>query len=425
MRRLPVALVPAAVGLLLAACVGDRDTTAPRSAPNAASFGKTPPATCDFNTLRSEGRDFFSSNTDPVFDIIKSMTDAFGTGGAAAATPFGLDVFAQIASARLTSRQIAGASAAGGTLVRDVAKCTNLGAVDPAVAATALASGIFEVRGGTGDSQSPALAKPDVFPRWGVEIKAPATTWPTPRHLVLGTPGAATTELGGEPQSISGFVGYEVATLPVSVPKGGLRVGICIKTTTADLNAVNRLIHGGVVEGNSAPTFCDGAPLATLSRSAWFASLANRVTSAFAPALLFAQDGGGRDLDSFTGGGPSSWSPMAWGKIVGASVALQFSTQPKNGFNTAPLAPFVVHAGTPGHALSGTLVTITVFGNSGLPAGAFVSGTLTIPTDGNGDATFNDIVVNKAGGYTLTATATYGGVPTGSTVSTLFNIKNK
>src|SRR6185503_1444641 len=193
---------------------------------------------------------------------IRDMSSAYGTGGtagAAAATPFGLSVFAEIASARQTSRQVTGAFTAGGTLVQDVAACTNLGAVDATAAASALQSGVFAVRGGSSDSQAAALNKPDAFPRWGVESKT--STWPTstavPRYLILGVAGAPPVEPGGEPEAVVGFVGYDVSSLPSTLAKGGLRVGLCVKTTTSDLGAGNRLIHGGVVEANSPPTFCD------------------------------------------------------------------------------------------------------------------------------------------------------------------------
>jgi len=86
---------------------------------------------------------------------------------------------------------------------------------------------------------------------------------------------------------------------------------------------------------------------------------------------------------------------------------------------------FVVSAGTTAHVIPGTVVTIAVFGNNGEPAGAFVSGQTSAIADANGEATFSGLELNKAGGYTITATATYGGVPTGFAVSARFNIKNK
>jgi len=433
MRRLPVALVPAAVGLLLAACVADRDTTSPRvAAPDSPSLTVTPTTPACNSLLRTDAQAYFKFNSDPVFDDITALATAYGAAPSThpdLATPFGLKIFAHISAARKDPGRLKSGttSAKAGTLAHDVAACMNLGPLDATFAGTAIGTGIFDVRGLATDPQVATLAYPEAFPRWGVESKTAA--WPTstafPRYLILGVPGAPASELGGEPASVASFVGYDVASLPANLPKGGLRVGICIKTTTSDLNAVNRLIHAGVVEPNSPPTFCAGAPLASLSRSAWFASVASRITSVFSPTTLFAQDDS-RDLLSFTGGGPSSWSPQAFGKIIGANIGLGFAKQPKNGFIApAVLDTFIVHTGTATHSILGTVVTIEVFSNNGTPAGAFVTGATRLATDSNGDAIFTAVKVNKAGGYYLTATATYGGVPTGTAISTKFQIKNK
>lgn len=441
MRRSPVALVPAAVGLLLAACVGDRDTTAPRSAPSGSpSFtaaATTTPA-CDI-TIMKDALAYFATG-DAVFTDIPLMANAYSVAphtNPAAATPFGLNILSHIAAARRVSSRLKPGTtpAAGATLAHDVAECMNLGSLDLTFATTAIGSGIFEVRGGDGDSQSAALAYPEHFPRWGVESET--ATWPTtptvrvPRYLILGTPGAPVATLGGEPQAVASFVGGDLARLPADLAVDGLRVGICIKTTTSDLNAVNRLIHAGVVEENSPPTvaFCTGAPSApvgSLSRSTWFASLTNRVTSVFSPALLLAQeDGGGRDLESFTGGGPSGWSPQAFVKIVGTSVGTSFKVQPKNGSDApAKLPTFVVHAATPSHSLKGLAVTMIVANNQGAPAGAFLTGTTTVLTNDNGDATFSNVMVNKPGSYILTAIGKIGGVPTLQVNSSKFIVKN-
>jgi hypothetical protein len=298
---------------------------------------------CDYNLMKTDGKAFLASTKDVIFDMIGEMQTASKT-SAAAATPIGLRIFAEVASARLTNRQKTGADAAGGLFVRDVALCTNLGTIDPTVAGKALKSGVFEVRGGNLDPQTPALAKPDVFPRWGVESKT--GTWPAaptgpaqPRYLVYGVPGVSTAELGGEPASVAGFIGYDVATLSTALPKSGLRVGFCVKTTVTDASlkgvALNRLIHAGVIEPNSPPTFCAGALTGSLSTSGWLASVANRVLSVFSPTPLFAVEGD-LDLLSFTGGGPASWSPMAFGQIVGASAPAAFTVQPTDGFVAPP-----------------------------------------------------------------------------------------
>jgi len=398
------------------------------------------PLSCDFGAMKTYAGDFFSASNDVVFGLISSMKSAYGSGGATAATPLGLDILTEISKARLTSRQVlspatklAAARVAGGMLAQDVALCSTLGALDAATASTAITSGIFEVRG-TGPDQTAAVAKPDVFPRWGVESKTSA--WPTftgiPRYLLYGTAGAATTELGGEPQSVDGFVGYDVASLPSGISKSGMRVGICVKTTITDANlngtAVNRLIHSGVVEANQPPNFCSGAPTASLSTSAWFASLAHRTISVFSPSSLFAQGRDDLDLIGFTGGGPSSWSPMAFGKIVGQNVNASFKTQPKDGFIFTAIPSFTVHvntAATPGHSLEGVKVTVSVFGNNGEPAGAFVNGTVTVETNADGDALFDNVIVNKAGGFTITATGSFSGVGTQNAISKMFHIKNK
>ena len=112
MRRSPVALVPAAVGLLLAACVGDRDTTAPRvAASDSASFDRAmtpaqqrPPATI---TIRKDAHAFFTSSSrcrsSPISQRWRMRTALRRTTHPAAATPFGLNIFAHIAAARQTS----------------------------------------------------------------------------------------------------------------------------------------------------------------------------------------------------------------------------------------------------------------------------------------------------------------------------------
>ena len=104
MRRLPVALVPAAVGLLLAACVADRDTTSPRSRrPTPRRLTDTPPACRLQSLLKSDARAFFTSNTDPASTTFTAMADCVWRGSEHApdlATPFGLKIFAHIARAR-------------------------------------------------------------------------------------------------------------------------------------------------------------------------------------------------------------------------------------------------------------------------------------------------------------------------------------
>src|SRR6185295_2767970 len=79
MRRLPVALVPAAVGLLLAACVADRDTTSPRVAsPDSPSLTVTPTTPACNSLLKTDAQAYFKFNSDPVFDDITALANAYG-----------------------------------------------------------------------------------------------------------------------------------------------------------------------------------------------------------------------------------------------------------------------------------------------------------------------------------------------------------
>jgi hypothetical protein len=119
---------------------------------------------------------------DAVFTDIPLMANAYSVAphtNPAAATPFGLNILSHIAAARRVSSRLKPGTtpAAGATLAHDVAECMNLGSLDLTFATTAIGSGIFEVRGGDGDSQSAALAYPEHFPRWGVESET--ATWPT------------------------------------------------------------------------------------------------------------------------------------------------------------------------------------------------------------------------------------------------------
>jgi hypothetical protein len=344
-----------------------------------------------------------------------------------------LDLYHEVEISRFTSRIVTGAEVAGGIFASDIALCTTLGTLDATAAGNSLTNGIFAVRGGTNDPTGAALALPQSYPWWGVEPRF-STSWPTSpysRYLIYAFPGVELVTLGGESPAVPTFVGYNVSSLPAVWPKDGLRVGVCVlalKTdpTTHAHTAVNLLIHDGVVVANSAPYFCDGAPTAptaSLSTSTWFASITHRITSVFGTKSLYAQD---RTLDeaSFTGGGPSSWSPMPFGQITGSNIALTFTTQPSNGTAFKTLAPFTVHAATPYHALEGVYVTISVANNSGTPAGACVQGTLSGTTNASGDVTFSNVTVLKAGGYTITASGVYQTVPTQSGVSNLFNVKN-
>ena len=92
--------------------------------------------------------------------------------------------------------------------------------------------------------------------------------------------------------------------------------------------------------------------------------------------------------------------------VPGAVDSLVFTTNPSNGTAGTVLftAPVVELRDIFGNARIGTSTPVTVALT--LPAGAVLSGTLTLTSDATtGRATFPGLSVNKTGGYTLTATA--------------------
>lgn len=425
MRRTLVAIMSVGAAMSLVACEGDRSTS---PSPNARpSFDKpAPPLTCSFSTVNSDANAFFVSN-DPVFSLISTMKTTYNKSGVAAATPLGFDILARTAAARYTSAQ-KGTAADGGTFVTDLLRCMDVGGAIPATfdPTAALSQGVFEVRGDVPGAPSALAyngtangAKVEFSPRWGVEPRT-AAGWPTssgfagaPRYLIYGYP--TTGSFAGETPA-PGFNAFEIGSLPANLSKDGLRVGVCTKVISGQ--SADFLIHSGALVANESPAFCAQFAWGT-TKTTWLA----RLKSLFMPSNAWAQDDLSRD---FIGGGPSGWSPMSWGVVAGSDMVLSFKVQPKNGNISAPLQPFVVHAQTAaGNALQNVFVKVSVANNSGTPAGAYVTGTVTVKTDPSGDATFSDIVVNKAGGYLIGATGLYGTVKTDSTTSTLFNVKNK
>ena len=113
--------------------------------------------------------------------------------------------------------------------------------------------------------------------------------------------------------------------------------------------------------------------------------------------------GQGYSLAAETPGLPVAVS-AAFDISAGAASQLAFQAQPPSAGTGATLAPPVVVAVTDasGNVISGATNAITVALTT--PGGATLSGTLTRAAS-NGLATFNDLKVNTAGTYTLTATA--------------------
>lgn len=440
-RLVATRLVPILLTATLAACAGDRATAPPTSHTDVQS-GATVTLVCNFTQTKSDARAFFSSGSDPVFSIIRDMQSAYGTGGATAATPKGFDVLQQIAAARGTTRQ-GGTAASGNALTKDVLACMSVGPIPGSFDVTnAIASGIYEVRGGATDATSPALAalaaagqKSAASPEWGIES---LSSWgarfnglPT-RFLVYGAPlpvSSFTTEPVALDANNAAATGFDIATIPVMPglsfanadgTPGQVRVGICIPQATG--TNPNRLLHVGATVTSvldlSLPSFCSAVASATSSGARGVLAFVRQAIAFMLPTSAYAFSIGG------VGSLPSGLSPFGAVQVNASSVALRFTKQPSNGSISAPISPPVAvkaatSAGTP---VGGVVITLTVIGNNGINAA--VTGNVAT-TNELGVATFPNLTVTKAGGYTIQASGAISGGSTGTVTSVLFNVNGQ
>lgn len=442
-RRGATRLVPLFTAAALAACAGDRATAPPASSHADLQSGATLTLVCNFNQTKSDARAFFSSGSDPVFSIIRDMQSAYGAGGGSAATPRGFDVLQQIAAARGTTRQ-SGTAASGNALTKDVLACMSVGPIPGNFDVTsALASGVYEVRGGTTDAASPALAalasagqKSAASPVWGIES---LSSWGArfnglaTRFLVYGAPlsvSSFTTEPVALDANNAAATGFDIATIPVMPglsfvnadgTPGQVRVGICIPQTSG--TNPNRLLHVGATATSilnlSVPSFCSTVASATPSGARGvFAALVRDAIALVLPTPAYAFSIGG------VGSLPSGLSPFGAVQVNASSVGLTFAQQPSNGSISAPISPPVAVKATTssGTPVGGAVVTLTVIGNNGINAA--VTGNVATTND-LGVATFPALMVTKAGGYTIQASGSIAGGSTATATSLLFNVNGQ
>jgi hypothetical protein len=394
--------------------------------------------------MTTAAKAYFSNKKDVVFTTISLMQTARTAGNTTLANGDGYTMLNEVASSRLTSATVASQTAAGAAFVNDVLRCTTYTfppATNPDVPqkfldnlVLILTQGVFEIRGGPGDQTISAAAYLSVggvktlgAPTWGVQAhgSGPVFTWPTDGHFVVyGYPildpnlvlNPATNINTNGPGTFNSF---ELGSIPDSHSKTNLLVGVCFPSVTGT-TAANRLIHqDNQLFDNTPPTLLCQTPLASVEPGGWLARSLRLAGSLFVPKTATAMQG----LDSFIGGLPDGWSPYSAAQIVGTDVGLTFTTQPVNTIVGSPV-PVVVQALDHGLGVPGVSVTISVFNNLGVPAGAvIVDGNPTLTTDSNGFASFN-IAVNKPGGYLLNAAGAMSVVVgTSSTISAQFQVK--
>jgi hypothetical protein len=428
------ALVLSAVTIAAAACNdGTKPVpTAPVRSPGGINASLT--LACDFPTLRNNARAYVASyNSDAISDIISSMQ---GAANATVRTSLGFDGLAQLAAIRGDAdRKKADATPLqGAEVVKSFLGCMNVGAIPDAFAldiVNAMGSGgMFEVPTGN----APVYSRGET-PFWGAQPET-GSTWASStnkRFLMYGFKIQYDNDNGildpvlnkATPLTLNGF---DYKTLPVigtantSLAAFNPQVTIGICDIAAPSSA--RIYHSGAVLAGKTLTCASPAPVLASAEApvggftsvAW---LARKALGVFTPQPLNATA-----LVVGIAGGRGELSPTA---AVVASISATFLSQPTNGFVKKPIpgteGPVsVLVKSDNGYLYRNIQVTISVANTSGTNVAA--SGAVATTGD-DGIALFPDLTVNKAGGYTLTASTSLDAGLAGSKVSVLFNVQNK
>ena len=387
--------------IALASCSQDQST--PASAPTEATFAKNTTPTCSFSTASNHAKDYFSSNRDPVYGLLSIMSKS---PDATSMTNAGWDVLARVETAIAHDSVKAGAASAGSIFVNDVFLCmTGITGYSYSIDFTnALApDGLFAVRDAS--TNTPAESHSSDY---GAE--PPSGNWPLSSRTLLYASKLLVSSLANEPQA---GVLFDLKTLPTNALTGNIRVGVC---TITDPTA--RVLHAH--QGDSPVILPPDAPLSfcpvvsSPSLNAGFGGFAflSKAASWLAPqpayAAMFAtKSGGGTGLVS----GLSEIGPVSFTSVV------SFTQPPQNTTLSASpqFSPTVTVLDTTSHGnpVKGVLITLTVVGNNG---SYNISGD-TATTNASGIAAFPNLHIDKAGGYTVTATSEVGG-----SASATFNI---
>jgi len=436
------------VAVVAVACASDRNTAPPEPVVAAATGAATTTLTCDptFVRANADAQAFFASSSDPIFTLLQTMRTQYQSGGPRAATNTGFDALHRIADIRLTPRQ-GGTAVAGDALTKDLLVCMSVGGLPTGFSVVAaLGSGIYEVRGGTTNATTPALAQTLVAgqrsltsPVWGIEA---VNTWDgqferrQTRFLVYGAPLPVSTfahdPATTDPNNVA-YTGFDISTIP-AMPRlllihadssaAPVRVGICIDP--AQGANPNLLEHAGTSDTTilrlSSPTFCGAFAERDVAPRGLLASLAHGALSLFSPTPAYALVGG-------VGGLPSGLSPFGSVTIGVDDITLTFIQQPGNVKAGSAISPPIrVQALTAnGTPIGGVRITLHVLRSNGTDAGITV-GTQETTSDlpsAPGIASFAHLSIPTQGRYTLYATGAMNGTATLTATSNAFNVKRR
>ena len=413
--RLISSLAAAGVLALVVSCSQDENRSI--SAPTEALRGKTPTPTCSFSTTNNDGKLYFLDQKDSVFAFIDAMQAAYRTSPTSAATiSAGMTVLRRLGTAAQQGvNKVKGTAAQGNTFANDVLLCMGVASIDftDALGPT----GLFAVRD---NSTSYAVVShkfnTDGTPASGAPLygaEPSSGNWPVAQKTLFYGHLVPDSVLAKE--AASGVL-FDLKTLPADLTFAPeILAGVCdVRDETA------RILHlhgtaATILPPAGVPNFCTNPPPFTASRSG-FGSMMDLAASWFTPKSLFAAPafGGGGGLVS----GLSEIGPVTFTPVV------SFSTPPKDSKLSAKNPQFkdtvtVTVLSANKNPLKHVLVTLKVVGNSG----SFTNpplGSDPAYTNEKGVVQFPNLYIDKAGGYTITATSEVGG-----SASAFFNISGR
>lgn len=402
----------------LAACAPERSDRGLISEPSFSHLGEEFGTGCSLRTARTLAQSYFN-NADRLtaWNLIKNMVEVHG---AAANNDHGYNLFRLIADARDNGR-VAGTPQNGGDLTIALSLCMAVTVTDRTdfrnVLTGALTTGAYAVRGGAGDPEAAVITangesgtNPDGETTWNEFLNG--------RALVYGAEveSAFTEEELG--QSYRWGLVFDGGGPNPEAGDDQVVVAFCTEFDLPEAARVGRKSSttGGqtVLQLAQNPTWLPCGDVASANPGGFLA----RVLALLLPqpvqassAFFFSNTGG-------LAGGFSDFTVVDPGAVV-----LTWVTQPTNGFVNTDIPVAVRATAAGGTPLEHVGITLTIEGNQGWGA---LTGGGQVDTGEDGVASFT-ISIDKAGGYTLRATASFAGFndPPVFILSNLFNLQNK
>jgi hypothetical protein len=411
-----------------------QDNNAPSTlAPTSPSRAVVPGicASGTFTVITNDAKAYFSQTknpADPVFAKIDAMASAWKAGGKSAATTPGFAVLRLIGLAAGTTR-VKGTATQGSQLVNDVFSCMNVSGYSyPISFVGALdTDGLFSVRNGSAaDAQYAVVSRgtespTSTVPKYGAEKEKPASPWhATAGEMLFYGRLVATSDVTAEP-GVAGYA-FELSTLPsgLDFSANQIKAGVCTIAAGGkilkDHDGIGTDAAAAIFPNPGTPDFCTNPPVLLTSQLSGFGDVMHRVASLFSPQPLYAFGVGGsalvRDL-SFLGAVTYTDSLEFVAPVPNASVS---NSTAQFGTPGIQVRAFTRATHTP---LIGISIQLDVIGNKG----SFIDHNKVQTTTGpDGVATFTTYYIDKAGGYTISATSLETGK---KTISNLFNINGQ